>query len=124
MCAANDKRIRFAGAVVTLGEVRATIKLLRFLRAFLASDCSHCVDPIGGYYHLNKAQARRLQGELIHRAINRKAGIPDSDPDTDRDQWRDKIDVEAITRHRVRVYQFRTRHVRRRLSHLLSSYDD
>lgn len=116
-------------------RIVGTLKLLLYLKRFLASDCVECVDPIArmhgwrsGFY-LNKEQARRQLHWLIDVAINRKAGLPDVRDHRDtpdyltrlrRDYWR----LIDIRQRRIRVYQFETPEVRRRFKHLLSRYDD
>lgn len=58
--------------------LRATIALLRHYRAFLASPCHEMRDPRQWGVYLTKAQARHRLTSLIHVAVNRRAGIPDS----------------------------------------------
>jgi hypothetical protein len=78
---------------------------------------------------LDAAAWQREKSRALHARINAKGGITYSrynDPHTTGLHTgfiRDRIALDNI-RKRVRVYQFETRAVRERFSHLLSSYDD
>ena len=70
----------FAGTPTTLETVRATVAMLRFYRAFLASgpEYEKCKNP--EFRHgepMTRDQVRHRLRLLINTAINRKAGIPD-----------------------------------------------
>ena len=68
----------FAGEPVTKSQVAGTLKLLRYYRDFLASDCELCRNPESQWADtLTKGQARRRLRFLVNTAINRKAGVPD-----------------------------------------------
>lgn len=121
-----------AGHRVTIGEVRATIKLLRYYGRFAASHADICVDPENDRRwarFLHKEEARRRHKFLIDAAINRKAGIPDvacrkQDPDYWRALCRDCRRVRDKVNHRVVVRQFETPEIRRRFGQLLTTPED
>lgn len=58
-------------------QVRATLRLLRHYRAFLASPCTEMRSPEQWGVYYNKADVERRLAMFLHVAINRKAGIPD-----------------------------------------------
>jgi len=100
--------LTIAGKPVTCRQVRHTIKYLRAARAGLTI---------------------RDASWLVNVAINRKAGIPDvacrkQESDYQASLYRDAARLMAITRNRVRHYQFETAEIRGRFGHLLSRYDD
>jgi hypothetical protein len=107
----------------------ATLGLLKYYKRFLASDCIEAQCPISGYgFYITKPEAEQKLIWLIQMAINRKAGIPDQFGKRDDIDYvgklrRDQIALQNI-RRRIRVYQFETKEVRSRFSHLLSSCDD
>lgn len=110
-------------------QITATLGLLRWFHAFIASDCKEARDPIAGWgFYMDKGEAKRKLTWLIHVAINRKAGVPDQygrkdDLDYQIRLRRDKYRLQDIAK-RVRVYQFETEECKSRFSHLLSRYDD
>ena len=78
-----------AGEPVTLAEVRGTLSMLRYYRAFLRSDprkygeCTSTAhvrslrDALFWGGTMNRDETRRWLGYIVNMAINRKAGIPD-----------------------------------------------
>lgn len=122
----------FAGILVTNPQVKATLATLRYYRAFVRSDeqYAECRALERRWdSRLTRQAAQERLGWLVNVAINRKAGIPDvacrkQASDHQAALYRDAGRLMAITRHRVRHYQFETAEVRRRFGHLLSRYDD
>lgn len=110
-------------------EVRSTLALLRYYRAFLRSDKERCRNPEDAWGGtLTKGQARSRLDFLVQTAINRKAGIPDRagrkqayeyEVRLRRDAQR-LVDVHA----RIRVYQFETPELQSRFRHLLATRED
>jgi hypothetical protein len=118
----------YANVTCTTQQIRATVRLLRYYRAFLDSGETLCRDIEGGYGTMSHHQVKRRLPFLLHVAINRRAGIPDvacrkQESDYQVGLYRDSWRLRDIAR-RVRVYQFESQEVRRRCAHLLSSYDD
>lgn len=125
--------------------IAATANLLRWLRAFIASDCVRAHNPLNQYAsregdEITKDRARAMLHALVIVAINRKAGIPDdggkgryfdtgnhpiygfglNHPDLERD-------ARAVRDHaerRIAIHQFNTSLSRRRLGHLLSDWNE
>lgn len=102
----KEKMVTFAGKEFTLDQIKGTVKLLRYYRAFIRSDKEQAKDPEGmwGYGVMDKDQARRRLKFLINVAINRKAGIPDvvgrkQTPEYQRDLAYDCRDVNEWRRH-------------------------
>ena len=64
-------------------KIVATLKTLQHFRAFLASDSKRMIDPYSGWTRdeLDKEQAQRKLSWLVNVAINRKAGIADTERD-------------------------------------------
>jgi hypothetical protein len=125
--------MKFAGKEVSKEGVQRTVALLKHFRAFLASDCQLMSDPLAGFdtrcsLHLTKERARRLLHYIIDVAINRKAGIPDFPHEKCHLDFQNRLrrDQQRLKdiHNRIRVYQFETKEVQRRFSHLLSRYDD
>lgn len=75
----KEKTITFAGKEFSPAQIKGTLKLLRYYRAFLNSDKLEAKDPEGmwGYGVMDKNHAKHRLKFLINMAINRKAGIPD-----------------------------------------------
>jgi hypothetical protein len=124
----DSKGVAFAGSMTTLGRIRGTIRLLRYLRLFLASDCSRAKHPSQWGETLTKAEARRHLSMLIHVAINRKAGIADvacrkQESDYQTSLWRDCYAVRDRVNRRVIVRRFETAEIRRRYGHLIHEED-
>lgn len=131
--------------------IHATLGLLRHFRAFVASDCREMRDPFeveqwrDGASRLTKPQAATRLTWLVQMAISRKGGrclsINDSragaslnhrgqpcrkeSADYQRGLTQDAI---AVNTPRLRVYQFRTSELYRRLPHRLhvgrNEYED
>lgn len=122
-----ERTLTYAGETVTVEAVQATIKLLRYYRQFLASECTHARIPGDQFKDtMDKAEARRRLSKMIHVAINRKAGVPQSRKWSYEYQigvYRDQQRLRDIG-SRVRVYQFETADMRRRFGHLLACHDD
>ena len=108
----------------TKDQINATLALLRWFHAFLASNCDEARDPISGFgFYLTKPEAKCKLSFLLHVAINRKAGIPDyfgrkDDPDYQMRLRRDRNRLQDIA-NRIRVYQFENEECKSRFSHLL-----
>jgi hypothetical protein len=124
----DGKGVTFAGAMTTLGRVRGTIRLLRYLRLFLSSECTRAKHPSQWGDTLTKPEARRLLSILIHVAISRKAGIPDvacrkQESDYQASLWRDCYAVRDRVNRRVIVRRFETAEIRRRYGHLIHEED-
>jgi len=116
----------------------ATLRLLRYFKAFIDSDCSLMPDPINDGFTLTKQQARDRLTYMVHVAINRRGGMwnryaplnhsgkPYRKFDTDYQThlYRDSNRLRDIG-NRIRVYQFESPEANARFKHLLSSrYDD
>lgn len=124
----------FAGKTVTTEQIRATVAELTYYRAFLRSDPARykrCRDLTNDHrgYEMDRSQCRAWLGYLVNTAINRKAGIPDTKGRKQESDWqwaarRDQRKLHDKIRHHVRVYQWETRKVRERFSHLLADRDD
>lgn len=110
-------------------SIVATLILLRWFKAFIASDKSKANDPIAGWGHyLRREDAPRKLRWLVNVAVNRKAGIPDyrgrrDDPEYQRQLYQDQQDLRAMHR-RVRIYYLRTPEVRARFAHSLSKREE
>lgn len=110
-------------------KISGTLRLLRYYRDFINSECELAIDPESGWMRstMTKDEARRKLHLLLDMAINRKGGLTESTRKRlDEYQvrlWRDASRLRDI-RRRTRVYQFETQEIRERCSHLLSSYDD
>lgn len=106
-------------------RIRATVALLKHIKAFLASSATRMKDPYSGFgVYLDREQAAHKLRWLIHVAINRKAGHPDVPgrkytSDYQACLLRDAGRVRGKLKHRVVIHQFETREVERRLGHLL-----
>jgi hypothetical protein len=124
----DGKGVAFAGSMTTLGRIRGTIRLLHYLRLFLASKCTRAKHPSQWGDTLTKPEARRHLSMLIHVAINRKAGIPDvmcrkQESDYQVSLWRDCRAVRDRVNCRVIVRRFETAEIRRRYGHLIHEED-
>lgn len=124
----DGRGVAFAGQMTTLGRIRGTIRLLRYLRLFLASDCSRAKHPSQWGETLTKIEAGRFLSMLLNVAINRKAGIPDvacrkQESDYRASSWRDCQRVRDRVNRRVVVRQFETAEIRRRYGHLIHGED-
>lgn len=110
-------------------RISATLCLLKWFKAFIASDYEQANDPINEFgFYFTRPEAKKKLHWLVQMAINRKAGIPDrrgrkDDPDYQIKLYRDQQRLKDIARN-IRVYQFETREVKKRFSHLLSNYND
>lgn len=122
-----------AGTPVTLPQVRATLKLLRYYRRFLESNSLRCHHPERGGWlgeSMSKDEARTRLAFLVNVAINRKAGIPDvvgrkQESDYQVQQYRDCRKVREKISRRVRINGgFETPEIRRRYRHLLTKWED
>jgi hypothetical protein len=127
-----------AGEPATLEQVRGTVRMLRYYRAFLASSCDECWDLQSNHdfaavkyfgYKPDREQARTRLGWLVNVAINRKAGIPDSgrrkrDPDYQIRLRRDCVYIRNWLNHRMRFYSLETPEMRQRYGHLIARYDE
>lgn len=110
-------------------SIVATLNLLRWYRAFIASDKERAHDPMGHPYDRNiitKAEARHTLTWLINVAINRKAGIPDvvgrkQDSDYQRGLRQDK---DRANTPRLIVRRFTTPELNQRLQHRLYTEED
>lgn len=124
----QPKFVTIAGHQCTMDEVRATIALLKYYHAFLASEYQEAKHPTQWGFYMTKDEARRELSMLIDVAINRRAGIPDrvgrkQEPDYLIRLRRDRNALLDIHR-RIRVYQFETKEIRQRFGHLLASRED
>lgn len=97
-------------------NIAATVATLRYFRAFLASDCVEMVDPYSNWMRnrLTKTTAARKLTWLVNMAINRKAGITDSETDwptmrlardvnTPRILLRERAYMDVPAKYRARV---------------------
>lgn len=125
---ANDAITTGAFSGQSRQKVRNTIALLRYFRAFLASDAKTMRDPLGERWlagTLDRAQAREKLTGLINHAINRRAGHQSGFGMTDREiAWMRDQDRLRQIHHRIRIYQFESKECRLRFSHLLASHED
>lgn len=61
-------------------RIVATLTLLRWYRAFEASDCEQAADPLQPRYcdsRIRRSDVPTIRKQLVDSAINRKAGMPD-----------------------------------------------
>jgi hypothetical protein len=114
----------------TKDEIKSTLDLLRYYRAFIRSDATHARRVFDSFGRtMTKEQAQRELTWLINVAINRKAGMPDEPYkkcswDYQTRLWRDQRNLHEIINRRLSVMQFETSEVSRRYAHLLSDGDD
>lgn len=89
--------MKFANADVTKEQVKGTLAMLRYYRAFLASESGRCRDLQSGWHRdsLDRAQARERLGSLVNVAINRKAGLPEGKIESE--FWKECQIVQYIT---------------------------
>ena len=106
------------------GNIITTIKLITWYKNFIASDCELARIP-GDDFHrtMTQTEAQKHLDDSLNRSIN--AGFPiQTYRDGDIALLRDKRRIQDIQQRRIRVYQFETRLVQRRFSHLLSNHND
>jgi hypothetical protein len=131
-----------AGEPVTLAEVKGTLSMLRYYRAFLRSDprkygeCARITvgvrsarDALFLGQTMDRDETRRWLGYIVNMAINRKAGIPDEgrrkrDPDYQIRLRRDCAYIRNWLNHRMRFYSLETPEMRKRYGHLVARYDE
>jgi hypothetical protein len=119
-----------AGRAYSSAQVKGTIKLLRYYRAFINSDKEEARHPEGlwGYGTINKDQARHRLKFLINVAVNRKAGIPDEvgrkqSRNYQIDLWYDSNDIKRWRQARIvpaglRPGKFRIAEIQKRCGHI------
>lgn len=109
-------------------QISATLAYLKWMKAFIASDKALAKIP-GDWFDraMNKEEAQKRYSEMIHQAINYKAGI---DPqgrnyssEAEADFRRDKSTLGYL-RQNIRMYQFCSKQCRKRLGHLLSERNE
>jgi hypothetical protein len=97
------------------------------LRAACSADPDGwAMDHMSGWPSTRKPlqQIRREARGALDRRINARGGDLAANAPMDWDLIRDARDLDDRLRRRVRIYQWRTRLMRRRFSHLLASRDD
>ena len=106
-------------------QVINTIKLIGWYKSFVNSDCKQAPIP-GDIFNrtMTKDEAQRHLCDSVNRSINTRAGLVISNSRDDltglkRDQWR-LVDIHK----RIRIYQFESRIIRKRFSHLLSNHNE
>ena len=112
-------------------NITNTIKILKYFQEFLKSNYNKMIDPYSGWtkYELNKIQAKKKLEYLIHVAINRKAGIPDTpkgrkySENYQLDLRRDYNKLKDI-KNRIIVRSFNLPEINKRFSHLLYIDED
>jgi len=67
-----------AGQEITKRQLTGTVKLLKWYKRFIASDCHEAPRPFQWGSYIKKPEAQRELTRLINVSINRKAGIPDN----------------------------------------------
>lgn len=100
---------------------------LRKLRAACAADPDGwALDHMSGWPSTRKPlqKIRRDARLALDRRINARVGDLAANAPMDWDLVRDARDLDDRLRRRVRIYQWRTKLMRERFGHLLSSRDD
>jgi hypothetical protein len=131
----DGKTARIAGSEVTLGQVRATVRMLDYFRRFLRTDVDRMIDPLSGWMRteLDHDGARAKLAFLIHTAINRRAGVPDrvgrkQEADYQAAIQRDCRGVNDAINHRRRPWglngrRWETDEIQARYGHLVDPED-
>ena len=117
--------MRWCGKEVTRAQVQAMIKLLRYYRDFLKSDCKKAIIPNDIFQDtMGREEARRRLDSMIHTAINWKAGIilPRKASCDYQIPWRRDQQRLADIHRRIRVYQFESQEVKARFSDRLARF--
>jgi hypothetical protein len=114
----------YAGVPCTHEQIRGTLTLLRWYRAFINGDYEKARIPGEWGMYMNREEAKRRLMYMLEVAINRRGRLPEKrgckdDYDYQIRLRRDQDRLRQI-HHRVIVRQFETAEVRSRFAHLLS----
>lgn len=111
-------------------KIRGTIALIKHARKVRASKLPEDTQfEIEWGYYVTIGQYRLMWNRQFHNAINLKSGLmSQKEIDDYQDEYirmiRDQRNLHSILRIRLRVYQFETKEVRKRYSHLLADRSD
>lgn len=111
-------------------KITATIKVLKYFKDFLKSDCERMIDPYSDWQRkeLTKEQTKQKLAWLINMAINRKAGIPDYPSRKHSDMYQTDLrrDYNFLIdiKNRIIVRRFNLPEINKRFGHLLTTEYD
>jgi hypothetical protein len=114
----------YAGVPCTHEQIKGTLTLLRWYRAFVNSDYQEARILGEWGMYMNREEARRRLMHMLDVAINRRGRLPEKrgrkdDYDYQIHPRRDRDRLRQI-HSRIIVRQFETVEVRSRFAHLLS----
>jgi hypothetical protein len=108
-------------------RITATIKVLKYFKDFLKSNCERMIDPYSDWQRreLTKEQAKKRLLWLINIAINRKAGVPDCPSRKYSDMYQTDLrrDYNSLIdiKNRIIVRRFNLSEMNKRFGHLLTT---